>query len=283
MDITTPKPTGEWSATRFALVATVLLILAFAAVTLLARPNKMDNTMTLGVITGAAVVIERVIEMFWIVMSFKVGSWWPLNGVTSRINSQIEALNENYLRAFVAEAQAKLQMAIDAGTATAEDVAAANKALADLRATLDGWGVAAPDNQKLRALVALVSDRVEYLGRKLDGLGNTARVAIVAVTSILNFVESFRDNPAKRLISMYLGALIGVPVCGVLGLDLFQAVLDTSSQVRGFGVLDFHPGVALTGLVVGLGAGPTHEVIRLLTEIKKNRRAENERVGAAAQ
>ena len=283
MDITTPKPTGEWSALRFALFGTVLLVLAFSAVTLLAEPNKMDNTTTLGVITGAAVVIERVIEMFWLVMSFKVGSWWPLNGVTSRINSQIEALNENYLRAFVAEAQKKLKEAVDAGTATAEDIAAATRALTDLTAALDGWRAAAPDNQRLRALVAVVSDRVTYLGGKLMGLSDTAGVAVMAVTSILNFVESFRDNPAKRLISMYLGALIGVPVCGVLGLDLFRAALDTSPQVRGFGMLDLHLGVAVTGLVVGLGAGPTHEVIRLLTEIKKNRRAENERVGAAAQ
>ncbi len=280
MDTMTPSPTGDWSPARWALLGTALLLIALIAVTLFAVPTKMDNTATLGVITGAAVVIERVIETVWIVVSFRLGSWWPLNGVTSTINSQIEALNENYLRAFVAQAQRTLEQASAAGTATAEDIAAATKALTDLTAALDSWGAAAPDNQKLRALVAVVSDRLEYLGDKLVGLSTAAGVAQQAVTSILNFVGSFRDNPAKRLVSIYLGALLGVAVCGLLGLDLFHAVLDTSSQVRGFGTMAFHPGVAVTGLVVGLGAGPTHEVIRLLTEIKKIRRAENERVSA---
>ena len=34
-------------------------------------------------------------------------------------------------------------------------------------------------------------------------------------------------------------------------------------------------GAAVTGLVMGLGATPTHELIKTLQETKKNRKAEN--------
>ena len=34
-------------------------------------------------------------------------------------------------------------------------------------------------------------------------------------------------------------------------------------------------GATVTGLAVGLGASPTHELIRTLQETKKNRKAEN--------
>jgi hypothetical protein len=278
MNATIPKPTGEWSATRFAIAGTVLLAIAFAVVTVATSPRVMENTVTIGVITGTAVAIERAIEVIWILVSLKLGSWWPLDGVTRKINSQIADLNDNYLRAFVIEAQKKLADAERLGTATADDVAAVTRALAELNTSLQGWGAAAPDNQRLRALVALLSDRIVYIGGKLDGLQDAVEVARKAVDSLTNFADSFVDNPGKRLVSIYLGAMIGVPVSGVLGLDLFQAVLDTSTTLQAFGMFDFHPGVALTGLVVGLGSSPTHEVIKLLTEIKKNRRAQNERM-----
>jgi hypothetical protein len=37
-------------------------------------------------------------------------------------------------------------------------------------------------------------------------------------------------------------------------------------------LLDGVGGVVLTGLIIGLGSGPTHEVIRLVQESKKNRK-----------
>ena len=67
-------------------------------------------------------------------------------------------------------------------------------------------------------------------------------------------------------------------VAGLLSLDLFGTVLGGPTAVSIAGIVELHPGVALTGILVGLGSSPTHEVVRLLTEIKKNRRAENERL-----
>ncbi len=277
MDRVTSQTITEWSPGRFALVATSLLVATFVAVSLLSPPRNMAGDMSLAIITGTAVGIERTIEVFWTFLAFRLGSWWPLQGVTARLNTLIGDLNNQYLNAFVSEAQRKISEAHAAGIATIEDVDAANKALTDLKSTIDGWPMAAPDNQRLRALVSLVSNRINYLGDKVNGLRDAADVAVQAVGSISDFVDSFKDNPGRRVISIYLGALIGMVSAGVLGMDIFKAVLDSTPTIPSLGLIRVHLGVAITGLVIGLGSSPTHEVIRLLTEIKKQRRTENNR------
>jgi hypothetical protein len=79
-------------------------------------------------------------------------------------------------------------------------------------------------------------------------------------------VNSLADNPGRRILSIYLGALMGLVVAVILGLDVFAAVLGTVSTGLKYGV-------AATGLVMCLGSSPTHEVIKVLQTIKQNQKA----------
>ena len=88
-------------------------------------------------------------------------------------------------------------------------------------------------------------------------------------------IASFQDNPARRLAALVLGASIGVLVAAGVGLNLFAATLvgpdgstsDLPRLVAGtFGVL-------LTGVVIGLGSAPTHEVVKSLQTYKDSRTA----------
>jgi hypothetical protein len=151
----------------------------------------------------------------------------------------------------------------------------------------------------------------------LNSVSPAARLSLyvdlsgTAIQGATDFLATFKDNPGRRLLSIYAGCVLGLVVAGLLGLDVFRAVLDepaggATAQVaryasapgrpeaaaadehHGIGdwpgsawdwlreATDFeHIGVALTGLVIGLGSNPTHEVIRVLQEYKKTRKSGN--------
>lgn len=75
--------------------------------------------------------------------------------------------------------------------------------------------------------------------------------------------------------SLIIGAGIGWAVAAGMSLDLFHAILRTSTDWKGtllWGHIDLRPGVLFTGLVIGLGANPTHEVVGMLKQIKQSRK-----------
>jgi hypothetical protein len=117
-------------------------------------------------------------------------------------------------------------------------------------------------------------------------LGSGVALATTAVTGLTDFAATFKDNPGRRLLSLYLGIAAGCLIAGPLGLDLFRAVLQNSTSVIVFQGSSLERtiywGVALTGIIMGLGANPTHEAIKALQEYKKSRKSENvDRVAGA--
>jgi hypothetical protein len=89
---------------------------------------------------------------------------------------------------------------------------------------------------------------------------------------------SFKDNPGRRLISLYVGAMAGLAVAGIFGLDLFSAVMaEPSGEAAASSPLTAHPklNIVLSGIIMGLGASPTHEVIRLVQEYKERQKGGN--------
>jgi hypothetical protein len=54
-------------------------------------------------------------------------------------------------------------------------------------------------------------------------------------------------------------------VAGFIGLNVFAAIFDASA-----GALAGAAGIVLTGLLVGLGSNPTHEVIKALQAVKES-------------
>lgn len=83
---------------------------------------------------------------------------------------------------------------------------------------------------------------------------------------------------------------MGLCIAGLLGLDLFQAILSSPDSMSTVRVLEqstwqgevwdwtrapLHIGLLLTGVLMGLGSSPTHEVIRVLQKYKESRQLLN--------
>ena len=228
--------------------------------------------------TGAALVIERLIEAGWTLSSTtRLGSYWPMSGIAAYAGQLVSNLDAAFAP-FVVEAEAAVQAAggasaevQQAATALKQDITRFGQEIADLRK------VGQPGNQQNLLLSAATAQRIQYLKAKyasqLGAVSRAATLASSAVNSLQDFVATFKDNPGRRIISICVGGVIGIIVTTYLRLDLFQALATPGTAPTAGGDAAMH--IVLTGLVIGLGASPTHEVIRLVQEAKEQRRGTN--------
>lgn len=264
------------------IVANAALALAIAIVVLRAPASNAafkDASSALAFVGGAAVAIERIIETAWTFLGASLGSYWPLGAVQKQAASLVGDMNKA-LRPFHDRIKAELDAMEEKGKLSAEEVARGKQEIDHLKTRFDELSKMSIDNQKLELLAASAAQNVNQLFaryRELTGeLERAGAAASTAIGSIQTFVASFKDNPGRRVISLYAGAILGVAVAGVFGLDLFQAVLEPGPGGLPYPSLR----VVLTGLVIGLGSNPTHEVIRAVQEYKTSQKAENTPRGA---
>lgn len=241
-----------------------------------------DAATTLAFIGGAAVGIERVLEAFWTFMGGVVGTYWPLNVINKQVQTLVVDLDDA-LKPFHEEALQRIKELENAGNATDEGLARLKKAeteIGQLKARFDDIKKLAPDNQRVQLLTAAASQNVALLREKFGDLltdtDRTVTVANTAIGGLQDFLSTFKDNPGRRLISIYLGAILGLLVAGFFGLDLFAAATSSISTAA-TGAVFTCPRfmVLLTGVIIGLGSNPTHEVIRAIQEFKKGQKGEN--------
>lgn len=122
----------------------------------------------------------------------------------------------------------------------------------------------APDSQRLQLVAAAAANYINRMdtlyAKKSEELKQALETAKSTINGMQNFLSSFKDNPGRRLISIFLGAMLGLILAGVFGLDVFQAVLEGGKDSQKKWQIIF------TGLMIGLGSNPTHEVIRAIQE-----------------
>jgi hypothetical protein len=273
---------------RHSLILVVVGFVALAIGCLLAYLNAplpnhgfTDAAAAIAVITAASVGIERAMEMLWTALGSFVGEWWPL----SIINAQVAALTKDLdpvVTEFYTSTSAALEVAKVKGQLTETGLAKAQAELTAqqqaLTARLAELNVLAPDSQRAHLLATTVGQSVALVAANYasfsDDVQRAVNVANQSVVGLSDFVATLKDNPGKRLISLWVGMLLGLAVAGFLGLDIFIAVLGTSAP--SVPVPPDPAGIVMTGLVIGLGASPTHEVISVLQEIKKARTTDNQ-------
>ena len=210
-------------------------------------------------------------------MGLTRGAWWPLNLVGQQVDSFVDGINPK-LGEYYQVVTAELEAAERAGRMTDAQLKAAKARLDALPGEIDSritdLKKLAPDNQRVALITATATESVRSLAQQYGTVAprliQAASVANQAVSAASEFAATFKDNPGRRLISLFLGSWLGLAVAGVLGLDLFLAAGVTSGGSP-------YWGVACTGLVMGLGSNPTHEVIRLVQEYKKTQKGENRR------
>lgn len=264
---------------RLALVVSGILLLALLIVVALIPVNVPDEAgaaAILAMVTAGAVAIERALESLWtMVGSSRLGNWWPLKPIGERLNKFVDQLNEP-LNDFYQQAKARAGDASEASANFQPWLEDADRYLGELERNIKRLQQLAPGDSEARAIAAGASRAVVGLQKHYPGLQSVATDANKALASVNEFVQTFEDNPARRLMSLYVGAVLGLVAAGVLGLDAIQAVFGgvPSGQLAGkaYALL---PGIgaAVTGLAMGAGATPTHELIKALQEAKERNKA----------
>jgi hypothetical protein len=273
------KRTTFWTAG----IATLILALVCTGVALLTRPSSnsfTDAAASITFITGAAIAIERIIEVMWTILGGFLGTYWPLNAISRQVNTMVDDLGVA-LKPFHDGDQLGNILA-QTGKLSKEDVVAAEAEITRIKARFDELLKLTPDNQRMQLLAASASQNIAYISKKYGKFAPTleqaADTAGVAITGLQDFLATFKDNPGRRLISIYTGAVLGLIVAGVFGLDIFQAVLQpTPAQQLAQPIT--HPflvgRVILTGLAIGLGSNPTHEIIKAIQVYKEGQKGAN--------
>ncbi len=256
------------------IVALVVLVLAFYLAAWRspeANAQFASDVVALTVIGAIAVGIERIIEAFW--------AFWEWTG---NARNPLGPLSNEYRR-IMAELDEKLQPFSDGAAKMVQEVAKAKEftktqasgAKAELEAVRKTLAELIPNinDPKFEEMAGTALKQITALEQKYPELEEKARTAGMAVDSAVNFVDTFKENPGRRLLSIFFGAVLGLILAWITGLDLFRASLGTDFAREGWA--DAHLGVAFTGLILGLGSSPTHEVIQILKEIKLNQNREN--------
>ena len=277
---------------RLTVVALVVWVILCAVVAGVVAPKEVntgfkDSTSVLAFISLTAVAIERCIEGFFSLLSGQLGEWWPLKTVRDEFDS-FEMQTNEVLNPIVTATIDALKAAQGEAGKTAAQIAElqgqidkvdteANRLRTQYKAVTTKL---APGSDRLArvsdinaAMTAVLDDvhksSAKYTTKARDLLQTSSDIANDA--SLI--ISSFSDNPARRAASLVLGASLGMLVAGAVGLNLFVATLagPNGSSPDLPTVLAGWLGVVLTGVVIGLGSGPTHEVVKSLQAYKDSR------------
>ena len=254
-------------------VILVFLVIVVGVFFLVARlspkPNVgfSDAAAVLALVTAMALGIERTIETAWTIIGQIKSSYWPLNLIKDQVENLVSDL-DTHLEDVYKKTENVIKELERSGKWGEEEIAEARGEVVELKTRIQDLQRLAPSNQGVNLIASKASRVIAYLETKYPEVSNSVQITNQAIASLNDFVSGFKDNPARRLISIFVGAILGMVVSGIFGLDLFRAILaDPRAVVTSTGW-----GVAFTGLIIGLGSSPTHEVVRAVQEIKKQRK-----------
>lgn len=274
------SPNNWWIGIGALLVVAVALAVGVALTTdEPANSGFVDGAAVLAFVTGIAVGVERVIELAWaqVDKNSEKGAWWPLSLVTDALR-EVEMNTNEVLKPFVADVD-KLLGDLDGWVGdNAAKAAAVNSVATQIEERAKATKIAianaqrlAPGSSRFAAIARATDDFThdsELIARKAGvwsrDLERKLRAASDAFSGAQDIVGAFKSNPARKTMSIALGVPLAILASGALGLNMFSAVL--GSDVPGY--MAGLAGILATGVVVGLGSNPTHEVIKALQRRK---------------
>jgi hypothetical protein len=268
-DATTPTSVRQsltWWMVGGALVVLVLVLLV-AYLAPGSNQGVRDAASVLLLISGTAVGIERILEVFWDFIDTTRGSFWPLSAIDRRINQLVDGITAD-VSGPISQLKDILNDATKAASFTEAQASAFQRDVDALRAHIAELKRLAPTSDNARAMAAYTNSALDSLANKYPQAKLDIAAANSAVKAVSDFANSLTDNPGRRILSIYFGALLGLVVALVLGLDMFNATLGTLLETTLLGVT-FKFGVTATGVIMGLGSNPTHEAIKVLQSIKE--------------
>jgi hypothetical protein len=265
----------HWKGLLFVLLGIATFLALFIFVSLAEVNTKAaasTATAMLAIITATAVGIERAIETFWSLVGQLAHAWWPFN----KMYSQVTDL-ETDVKSRLAKAQEAIDIALSKASSAEEaaekGLTQAQEEIKKLNTRIGEIQKLAPGNQRVSLFAASVSQGIGMITQYQPQIEYNLRLVDQSVAGLTDFAASFKENPLRRIINIWAGAMLGMVVAYLVRFDIFSAVLGENSQPSNWWP---HLSIALTGLIVGLGSNPTHDVIAALQEVKKYRASQNQ-------
>lgn len=271
---------------RVLTLGALLVVVAMALDIWLGRPIDVTTPAAASgvlVLAGAiAVAIERLLEFFWSLMDqMATNPSAPFSGEADRLEHFAAQLRDlvtpalSQAQKYLANVDPTVQNARPAYDNFKAQAAAA-------QAIVDAMVTAKNPN---------AGGGLKTLKKGLDDLGATlahpqARASVVAaadaVDGLNNLVRSACDDPGRRILSLYAGVIMGLIAAGVLGLDVIHAALGVPTKSISLwsvgsieawwsaGLAAWPWGMLATGVAIGLGSNPLHELIKGLQQWKNS-------------
>jgi ABC-type transporter Mla subunit MlaD len=217
----------------------------------------------LAFISAAAIGIERTLEGGWSVVDL-VSSQWPDFGVVSnKLNSVNQALGKS-----IKEINTSLTALAPKAGLTQADIDKVISQLPNLQSFLSQLRGSSATNPNLQNLLTGAQNALSEIQTIAPDVKDAANAAPAVLADLSTFLATFNENPIRRLMSLFLGVLAGLALARIFSLDVIDAALGMSTpKWSNTGFLP-HLVVAFTGLVIGLGSSPTHEVIKAIQSYK---------------
>ena len=260
-----------------ALVVGIVLvgILAFL-VGVLGHPSQTTSSAAaVGVVVlvpALAVGVERVLEVFWSLVDQLASSpFWPLNAPARELQDLSNTLDP-IVQPLLEQAETVLAGWPQDPTKTGDQLKAAQAEVGALQ-----QAAAAVANTPSSTIgLQNLKNALDRVDKVIDDprVSGAVAAAAVGIRGISTSIGSLLDNPGRRVISLFLGSLIGLVVVWWLGLDVIHAALNAPlpTQPQDTTLSNLHTlqwGMVATGLIIGLGASPTHDLISAIQAYKQ--------------
>jgi hypothetical protein len=252
-----------WTFIAGLVIVSIVAVLAAVIADAPSGEEYGDAAAIIALITFTAVGIERSVEIFWTIVGSKAGQYWPLTQLSRQLKTLSEGLDAR-IEPLYRSVDEQLESLKDDHGSLSEEVSATRERLTRLQVEIDRLRQGNAENLSVRRATDLVSRYVAEAATVLPANDQEIEAISRLLGSMEQFVDSFADNPGRRLISLWLGIVLGIVVAAWLQLDLFLATLGTDASMRN---------VIITGVVIGLGSNPAHEIIRAIQEVKESRKA----------
>ena len=246
-----------------------------------------DAASVLAFVSLSAVTIERIIEGFFAMLAGPLGEWWPF-ALAKKEFDRFETETNGILKDAVKKTIDELEAVKVAGGKTQNEINLIDTAIATIRA--DQIRLAERYDEVTKKLapgsarLARVSEINTEITRKLNIVHEAvsdsvpqAKALVAAATETADraslILSSLQDNPARRIAALVLGASLGMLVASAVGMNLFVATLVTAAGDKSSlpTIVAGSAGILLTGIIVGLGSAPTHEVVKSLQVYRDSR------------
>ncbi len=246
----------------------VLVVLWLVVAQLAAAPQSANPDQYLGLITLVAIGIERVLEGLWTFVDLTKNSFWPLNITRFIDNFSIELTAHiepavNKIDEFIGKADETLKDA-------PEEIENYKNKLTNLKTQLIAMQKLTENAQAVDKARTSIVTTLNQLEGQYDKVGPVVAGAQTVVDDLENYIATIKGNPGRKLVCVFFGAYVGLIAAWIFNLDVFLATTGVAAPS-----MVYLGGwrVAFTGILVGLGAGPTHELIRAIQEFKNSHKA----------